>query len=338
MIIVMKKGASQELVQNIIKELKEKGLEPQALIGTERTVIAVIGDERLLDEHHLAAQAGVSKVMPVLHPYKLAGRDTKFEDTVVDVAGVKVGGTEPAVVMAGPCSIESYEQLLAAAKGAKAAGARILRGGAFKPRTSPHCFQGMGEEGLKIMQKVGKEVGMPTVTETLDPRHVKLVEKYADMFQVGARNMQNFELLKELGKSKKPVLLKRGMSATIKEFILAAEYIMAEGNHNVILCERGIRTFEDHTRNTLPLATIPAVKELSHLPIIIDPSHGTGKRAYIDSMSKAAIAAGADGLIIEVHPDPDKAWTDGDQSLDVEDFTKLMKGLKPIAKAVGRSL
>jgi len=333
----MQKGAPEEHVTHIIDELKDKGLQPMPLIGTERVVIAVIGDERLLDERHLRSLPSVSKVMPVLQPFKLASRDTKHEDSIIDVSGVKIGGNE-VVVIGGPCSIESHEQLLATANAVKKAGGKLLRGGAFKPRTSPHSFQGMGEEGLKILKDVSKEVGIPTVTECLDPRHVQLVEKYADMFQIGARNMQNFELLKEVGRSNKPVLLKRGSAATIKEFLLAAEYVMSEGNLGVVLCERGIRTFENDTRNTLPLATVPLVKELSHLPIIVDPSHGTGRRSFISSMSKAAVAAGADGLIIEVHPNPEEAWTDGDQSVDTEQFATIMKELGPVAEAVGTKM
>lgn len=337
MIIVMQKSSTEEQVQRIIRELEEKGLQPQPLIGTERTVIAVIGDERLLDERHFRGLPGVSKVMTVLQPFKLASRDTKHEDTIVNVSGVEIGGKE-LVVMAGPCSVEGHEQLLETAKAVKAAGAKILRGGAFKPRTSPHSFQGMGEEGLKIMKAVSEEVGIPTVTETLDPRHVELVEKYVDMFQIGARNMQNFELLKEVGKTQTPVLLKRGPSSTIQEFILAAEYIMKEGNLNVVLCERGIKTFETDTRNTLPLATVPLIKEMSHLPIIVDPSHGTGRRSFIKPMSLAGVAAGADGLMIEVHPNPDEAWTDGDQSITPQAFEEIMKAAKPVAGAVDRTL
>lgn len=337
MIIVMKKNAPEEHIQHILDELKSKGLQPMPLIGTERVVIAVIGDERVLSEKHLRSMPSVSNVMAVLQPYTLVSRDTKFEDTIVDVAGVRIGG-DTVCVMAGPCSIESHEQLLASARAVKSAGGHILRGGAFKPRTSPHSFQGMGEEGLKIMKAVSEEVGLPTVTEVLDPRHVELVQSHADMFQLGARNMQNFELLKEVGRTKTPVLLKRGSSATIKEFLLAAEYIMSEGNPNVVLCERGIRTFETDTRNTLPLATVPLVKELSHLPIVIDPSHGTGKRSFIASMSRAAVAAGADGLMIEMHPNPEEALTDGDQSVDPEQFAKIMKDLGPIAGVVGKKL
>ncbi len=333
----MKKNAPEEHIQHLIDELKDKGLEPMPLIGTERVVIAVIGDERILSVRHLSSMPSVSKVMPILHPYKLVSRETKHENTIIEVKGVKIGNGE-VVVMAGPCSIENHEQLLSAARAVKNSGAHILRGGAFKPRTSPHSFQGMGEEGLKMMKEIADDVGLVTISEVLDTRHVEVVHDHVDIFQVGARNMQNFELLKELGKSDKPVLLKRGASATIKEFLLAAEYVMSEGNHDVILCERGIRTFETDTRNTLPLATVPLVKKLSHLPIIVDPSHGVGVRDFVAPMSLAAIAAGADGLIIEVHPNPEKALTDGDQSLTTEQFAKLMDDLGPVAKAIGRSL
>lgn len=337
MIIVMKRNAPEEHVTHIIDELKSKGLEPMPLIGTERVVIAVIGDERILEERHIASMPSVSKVMPVLQPFKLASRETKHENTVIDVKGVSIGGDE-IVVMAGPCSVENHEQMVTVARAVKNAGAQFLRGGAFKPRTSPHSFQGLGEEGLKMMEEVANENGLITISEVLDPRHVELVAKHIDIFQIGARNMQNFELLKEVGKSSTPVMLKRGSSSTIKEFLLAAEYIMSEGNMDVILCERGIRTFETDTRNTLPLATVPVVKKLSHLPVIIDPSHGVGVSEFVAPMSKAAIACGADGLIIEVHPNPEKALTDGDQSLTTEEFAKLMDELPAIANAVGRKM
>lgn len=337
MIIVMKKGAPTEHINRILDELTEAGLQPMPLYGTERTVIAVIGDERHLNEHHMSGLPGVAKVMPVLQPFKLVARETKHENTIIDIKGVQIGGKE-VVMMAGPCSIESEEQMFEVARAIKNAGCRVLRGGAFKPRTSPHQFQGLGVKGLEIMKKVADEFDMVTVTEVLDPRDVEVVAQHVDMFQIGARNMQNFTLLKEVGRANKPVLLKRGMSATIKEFLLAAEYVMSEGNPNVILCERGIRTFETDTRNTLPLATVPLVKELSHLPIIVDPSHGTGKRDLVAPMSRASVACGADGLIIEVHPNPDKALTDGDQTISNEQFAALMDELKPIAKAVGRSI
>lgn len=338
MIIVMQRHAPKDQIDRVLNEIKRyEGLNPVPLIGTERTVIAVIGDERVLDERHMASFPGVSKVMPVLHPYKLASRETKHETTVVQCNGVSVGGTA-VVVMAGPCSVESEEQIDAAAKGVKAAGATILRGGAFKPRTTPYSFQGLGRKGVLMLEKAGKKHGMATISEVMDVRDVEYMSQHIDILQIGARNMQNFDLLKEVGKSKRPVMLKRGMSATIKEFLLAAEYILAQGNQNVILCERGIRTFEDETRNTLCIATVPIVKELSHLPIVVDPSHGTGKPALIPPMARAAIAAGADGIMVEVHPNPDAALCDADQALTLEDFKNLMGQIQPIVTAMGRKL
>lgn len=337
MIIVMKRNAPDTEVQRIIDEMRAAKLQPMPLIGTERVVIAVIGDERGLDVSHIKSLPGVSDVMPVLQPYKLASRDTKHEDTVIDINGVKIGGKQ-IVVMAGPCSVESEEQINESAKAAKKAGATILRGGAFKPRTTPYAFQGMGEAGLKIMRSAADSNGLLVVTELMDTRDVNLVSKYSDIVQIGTRNMQNFTLLKEIGKTQKPVLLKRGLSSTIKEWLLAAEYIMSEGNHKVMLCERGIRTFEPETRNTFDINAIPLVKELSHLPVIADPSHGTGKRNLVAPVARAAIAAGADGLIIEMHPHPDQAMTDGDQSVTPEMLTDMMKDLRKIAKAVGREL
>lgn len=335
MIIVMKRNAPSEQIEYILAELANAGLQPMPLYGTERTVIAVIGDERIIDERSLAALPGVSKVMSVLQPFKLASRESKFEDTVIDVKGNKIGGRH-LVVMAGPCSIESEEQIFEIARRCKNAGTNFLRGGAFKPRTSPHQFQGMGIEGLKLMKAACEELEMVSVSEIMDARDVEESIKHIDVIQIGARNMQNFTLLKEVGKTDKPVLLKRGGSATIKEFLLAAEYIMAEGNHQVILCERGIRTFETDTRNTLPLATVPLVKELSHLPIIVDPSHGTGVRNFVAPMSRAAVAAGADGLMIEVHTDPDRSVTDADQTISTESFSSLMDDLRPLVKALGK--
>ena len=281
--------------------------------------------------------AGVEKTVRITEKYKLVSRDFHPLDTVIDVDGVKIGGDE-LVVMAGPCSVESYEQLHAAAEAVKNAGAKILRGGAYKPRTSPYDFQGLGEEGLKLLRQVADEFGMKVVTEIVDREDIELVEKYADILQVGARNMQNFQMLKALGKCNKPVMLKRGLSATISEWLNAAEYIMVGGNENVIFCERGIRTYETYTRNTLDLSAVAAIKELSHLPIIVDPSHGTGRRSMIAPMSKAGIAAGADGLMIEVHPHPEVALSDGNQSLTPEDFKILMSNLTEIAKAVGKKI
>ncbi|MFA5842471.1 MAG: 3-deoxy-7-phosphoheptulonate synthase [Candidatus Gracilibacteria bacterium] len=337
MIIIMKRNAPETEVQRIIDEMRAAKLQPMPLIGTERVVIAVIGDERGLDVSHIKSLPGVSDVMPVLQPYKLAARDTKHENTIIDINGVKIGGKQ-IVVMAGPCSVESEEQINESAKAAKKAGATILRGGAFKPRTTPYAFQGMGEAGLKIMRSAADSNGLLVVTELMDTRDVNLVSKYSDIVQIGTRNMQNFNLLKEIGKTQKPVLLKRGLSSTIKEWLLAAEYIMSEGNHKVMLCERGIRTFEPETRNTFDINAIPLVKELSHLPVIADPSHGTGKRILVAPVARAAIAAGADGLIIEMHPHPDQAMTDGDQSVTPEMLVDMMKDFKKIAKAVGREL
>lgn len=334
----MQRHAPKEQIDRVLNEIKRyEGLNPVPLYGTERTVIAVIGDERVLDERHIASFAGVSKVMPVLHPYKLASRETKHETTVIKCNGVSIGG-KTIVVMAGPCSVENEEQIDAAAKGVKAAGATILRGGAFKPRTTPYSFQGLGRKGVIMLENAAKKHGMASISEVMDVRDVEYISQHIDILQIGARNMQNFDLLKEVGKCKKAVMLKRGMSATIKEFLLAAEYILAQGNQNVILCERGIRTFEDETRNTLCIATVPIVKELSHLPIIVDPSHGTGKPALIPPMARAAIAAGADGIMVEVHPNPDVALSDADQALTLEDFTNLMKEITPIVTAMGRSL
>lgn len=337
MIIVMKRGADRALADQLVKEIESQGLKPLPMYGTERTVIAVIGDERILDIAHLSSLPGVDNVMRVLHPYKIASRETKHEDTVITVKDVKIGGNT-VVIMAGPCSVENEDQMEKAAAAVKKSGATVLRGGAFKPRTGPYSFEGLGEEGLKIMRQTCDRHGLVMITECLDTRQVDLIAGYTDIIQLGARNMQNFELLKELGKIKKPVLLKRGPAATIEEFLLAAEYILSRGNPDVILCERGIRTFEQDTRNTLPLATVPVVKELSHLPIIVDPSHGTGVREYVSPMGRAAIAAGADGLIIETHPNPPEAKSDADQSLYLEEFEKLMIGLRPIVEAVGRTL
>lgn len=334
----MQRHAPKEQIDRVLNEIKRyEGLNPVPLYGTERTVIAVIGDERVLDERHIASFAGVSKVMPVLHPYKLASRETKHETTVIKCNGVSVGGTT-VVIMAGPCSVENEEQIDAAAKGVKAAGATILRGGAFKPRTTPYSFQGLGRKGVIMLENAAKKHGMASISEVMDVRDVEYISQHIDILQIGARNMQNFDLLKEVGKCKKPIMLKRGMSATIKEFLLAAEYILAQGNQNVILCERGIRTFEDETRNTLCIATVPIVKELSHLPIIVDPSHGTGKPALIPPMARAAIAAGADGIMVEVHPNPDVALSDADQALTLEDFKNLMKEITPIVTAMGRNI
>jgi 3-deoxy-7-phosphoheptulonate synthase len=337
MIIVMRPDALDEWVRLVMERVEKEGLRPVLLTGTERKVIAVIGDERRVSEEVFSVLRGVERVMPVLKPYKLVSREFQPEPSIVRCAGVAVGGRE-CVVIAGPCAVESEKQIVQTALAVKAAGARMLRGGAFKPRTGPYEFQGLQKKGLEYLQAARRESGLPIVTEVVDPRDVPLVSEYADVFQIGTRNMQNFLLLREVGKTQKPVLLKRGMQSLYKEFLLAAEYVLSEGNRNVILCERGIRTFETHTRNTLDLNLVPAVKELSHLPILVDPSHGTGRRNYVASMSRAAIAAGADGLLLEVHPNPDEALTDADQTISTAQFHALMKELSAVAAAVGRTL
>lgn len=337
MIIVMKAGAEKSAAEKIIQEIEKIGLQPVPLFGTERTVIAVIGDERVIDMQHIESLGNVEKVMRVLKPFKLVSRETQKEDTIIEVNGVKIGSKQ-ITMMGGPCSVESEEQMESVAKELAKLGVKIMRGGAFKPRTAPYSFQGLKEEGLKIMCQAAKNNGLATVTEVLDIRDIDVIAKNADMMQIGARNMQNFELLKEVGASKKPVILKRGLCATIEEFLSAAEYLLSHGNPNVILCERGIRTFEKETRNTLSLSTVPLVKELSHLPVIVDPSHATGKKSLIAPMSKAAIACGADGLIIEVHPNPQKALSDAKQQLLPSEFAEVLEDLKPIVEAVGKKL
>ena len=337
MIIIMEKGAERSKAEAIIAQLKEKGFEPVPLFGVERTVIAVIGEDRDLEKSHLESLPGVRRVLRVAQPYKLVSRESQPESTIIDINGVKIGSKEIGMI-AGPCSVESEEQMESVAAPLAKAGIKLLRGGAFKPRTGPYAFQGLGKEGLKIIRKVADKHKMGVVTEVLDTRDVELVASYADVLQIGARNMQNFTLLKEVGKTNKPIILKRGLSATVEEMLMAAEYILSEGNPNVILCERGIRTFEQYVRNTLALATVPRVKELSHLPIIVDPSHGTGKPRLISSMTKASIAAGADGLMIEVHAKPEEALSDGSQALLPEQFSTLMDELRPLAKALGRTI
>ena len=337
MIVVMSPNATKKNIDNVIKKLESLHLRTHLSEGEDRTIVGVIGDKKIIANLEMEMMAGVEKTVRITEKYKLVSRDFNPVDTVIDVDGVKIGGDE-LVVMAGPCSVENYEQLHEAAEAVKNAGAKILRGGAYKPRTSPYDFQGLGEEGLKLLRQVADEFDMKVVTEIVDREDIELVERYADILQVGARNMQNFQMLKALGKSKKPVMLKRGLSATISEWLNAAEYIMNGGNENVIFCERGIRTYETYTRNTLDLSAVAAIKELSHLPIIVDPSHGTGRRTMIAPMSKAAIAAGADGLMIEVHPHPEIALSDGNQSLTPEDFKNLMSNLGEIAKAVGKKI
>lgn len=338
MIVVMKAGATEAQISHVVDRAEKLGLKAHISRGVERTIIGFIGPEDVLRVMPLEVFPGVENVMPVLAPYKLVSREFKKENSIISVNDtVKVGGKK-LILIAGPCSIESKPGMLSVAKKVKEAGATILRGGAFKPRTSPYDFQGLGEEGLKILQDVGKEVGIATISEVMDPRHVELVSKYVDVLQIGARNMQNFSLLKEVGMIKKPVMLKRGMSATIKDLLMSAEYILSEGNFEVMLCERGIRTFETATRNTLDINAIPVVKKLSHLPIIVDPSHGTGQWGFVASGAKAAVAAGCDGLMIEVHHNPEEALSDGAQSLLPENFSSLVRDLKAVAAAVAREL
>lgn len=337
MIIVMREGAPKENATNIIKELEEKGLKPVPLYGVERIVIAVIGEERDLSINHLESLPGVEKVMRVVEPYKLVSRRVKPKTTIVEVNGIKIGSQQLAAI-AGPCSVESEEQMDKIASSLAKIGVKIMRAGAFKPRTGPYSFQGLGKDGLDILQATAKKYDLATVTEVLDVRDIDIICQKSDILQIGARNMQNFTLLKEVGKVKKPVLLKRGLSATVEELLLAAEYILSEGNPNVILCERGIRTFEKETRNTLALATVPLVKELSHLPIIVDPTHATGKKSLIEPMTKAAIACGADGFIIEVHCNPEQALSDAEQQITPDQFAELMKNIEPIVAAVGKTL
>jgi len=335
MIIVMKPGSTKKQIDHIVEKIKEYKLTPHISKGKETTIIGIIGDERILQNVPLESLPGVEKVMQILKPYKLASREFKKTDSIIDISGILVGGKK-VVLIAGPCSVESEKQLFATAKAVKDAGADMLRGGAFKPRTSPYAFQGLGEDGLKILAAAREKFGLPIVTEVLDTRHVELVNKYADCFQIGARNMQNFELLKEVGKTNKPVLLKRGLMSTINEWLMSAEYILSNGNMNVILCERGIRTFETATRNTLDISAVPLVKTLTHLPVVVDPSHGTGKKNIIAPMSKAAVAAGADGILIEVHPKPEEALSDGDQSLLPFEYQNLVVSLRKVARAIDR--
>lgn len=337
MVIVMKPGTPEQEWKKIKENLEGRGYQINEIIGSGQTILGVIGDTSALDMNMLKVNECVDKVMRVQEPFKRANRSFHPEDSVIDVSGVKIGGRKLAVI-AGPCSVENEKQIVGVAKSVKLAGAALLRGGAFKPRTSPYSFQGLKEEGLDLLKIARKETGLPIVTEIMSARMLERFVEDVDLIQVGARNMQNFELLKELGRTNVPVLLKRGLSATIEEWLMAAEYIMAGGNDNVILCERGIRTFETYTRNTLDLSAIPAVKKLSHLPVIVDPSHAAGLWWMVEPMAKAAVAAGADGLIIEVHNDPEHALCDGAQSLKPERFARLMGELSGIAKIVGREL
>ncbi len=338
MIIVLRPEATEAQVNHIIDKVKALGLTPHVSKGSERTIIGVIGPEDVLRVTPLEVFPGVENVIPVLSPYKLVSREFKKEDSIIDLGkGVTIGGKE-AVIMAGPCTIENIDSLFEIAREVKKAGAKVLRGGAFKPRTSPYSFQGLGKAGLQMLREVGEKLDMVTISEVMDPRDVGLVADFADILQIGCRNMQNFNLLKEVGAAKKPVLLKRGMASTVKDMLMSAEYILSAGNFSVILCERGIRTFEDSTRNTLDISAVPVVKQLSHLPIIIDPSHAAGKWGLVPALARAGIAAGADGLIIEVHNHPEEAVSDGAQSLLPANFLNLMAELKNIAAAVGRKI
>lgn len=337
MIIVLKADATEKEIQNVAEKIEAAGLKSHISKGVERTVIGAIGDEAVLRELPLEVFPGVDQVLPITKPYKLVSREFRKEDTVIDVGGVSVGGGKISVI-AGPCAVEGKEMLLRTAAEVKKAGAVLLRGGAFKPRTSPYSFQGLEEEGLRYLAEAREETGLPVVTEIMDPRDAELLDRYADIIQVGARNMQNFRLLKEVGSLNKPVMLKRGLSASIKDFLLSAEYVVSNGNPNVILCERGIRTFETFTRNMIDIAAVPSMKSLSHLPVVVDPSHAAGRWDFIHPISLAALAAGADGLMIEVHPAPEEALCDGPQSLKPSRFASLMDDLRKMALFLGREV
>jgi 3-deoxy-7-phosphoheptulonate synthase len=337
MVVVMQERASEEQIEKVVAHLVSLGMDVHRSTGVSRTVLGAVGDDRHLDPGLIEMLDGVSEVLRVTEPYKLASRAFKPEGTVITIDDVRIGGDE-VIVMAGPCSAESEEQIHAAAAAVKKAGAKVLRGGAFKPRSSPYSFQGLGERGLQLLQSAATTHDLKLVSEVMDVSQIGLIERYCDIFQVGARNMQNYTLLRELGKTRKPVLLKRGIAATIEEWLLSAEYVLSGGNERVILCERGIRTFESYTRNTLDISAIPVVKKRSHLPIIADPSHGTGRRDKVAPMARAAVAAGADGLIIEVHCDPDRALSDGAQSMYPAQFDRLMAELRIIAPAIGRTI
>jgi 3-deoxy-7-phosphoheptulonate synthase len=337
MLVVMRQDATAAEIEGVVRAVAARGFKAHPIPGAQRTAIGITGNRSVVDRPVFESLPGVLEVIPVTHAYKLVSREVKPEDTVVRVGDVEIGGRD-FVICAGPCAVESLDQMLTVARAVKRAGARILRGGAFKPRTSPYSFQGLGEEGLKHLAAAREETGLPVVTEALDTEGVDLVERFADCIQVGARNMQNFSLLKRCGRARKPVLLKRGLAATLEEFLMSAEYVLAEGNYDVILCERGVRTFSDFSRNTLDLAVVPAVKSLSHLPILVDPSHGTGRRDKVRPMSRGAAAVGADGLIVEVHHDPDRALSDGPQSITPESFEALVQELRQIAPVIGRTL
>jgi 3-deoxy-7-phosphoheptulonate synthase len=339
-IIVLKTDATEEEIRHVVKKLESRGLQVNISQGTERTIIGVIGDTSKVTEEEedaIRAASGVENVLRILKPYKLASREFRKENTEINVRGIVIGGRR-IPVMAGPCAVENKTILMSIAEKVQASGALFLRGGAFKPRTSPYTFQGLGEEGLKYLAEAREKTGLPVVTEIMDPRDLDVIVRYADIIQIGARNMQNFRLLLEVGAVRKPVLLKRGLSSTIKEWLMSAEYIMSRGNQEVMLCERGIRTFETSTRNTLDLSAVPLLKQLTHLPVVVDPSHGVGKRDLVGPMARAAVAAGADALIIEVHTNPEEAVSDGEQSLTPGQFEKLMKELRLVAAAVGREI
>jgi 3-deoxy-7-phosphoheptulonate synthase len=338
MLVMMQANATPEEISAVCRKIEEVGYRAHPIPGAVRTAIGITGNTGPVDATAIESMAAVAECIPVSKPYKLVGREAKEEDTVVDLGdGVRIGGPELAII-AGPCAVESREQALTIGAAVRAAGAQLFRGGAYKPRTSPYAFQGLEEEGLKILAEVREQFGLKIVTEAIDSESLDLVERYGDVIQIGARNMQNFSLLKRAGRSRKPVLLKRGLSATLDEFLMAAEYILAEGNYNVVLCERGVRTFASHTRNTLDLSVVPAVKRLSHLPIIVDPSHGTGRREKVLPLSRAAVAVGADGLLVEVHHQPDRALSDGYQSILPDQFEQLMGEIRQIAAVVRRSL
>ena len=338
MIIVMSNIATEEQIENVVSHIKQKGLEGTVSKGTEKTVIGAVGDERLLDPELLQSLPGVEQALSIVKPYKIVGREWHPKDTVVDVKGHLIGGNHIQII-SGPCSVETPEQMRKSADGVKAAGVKLMRGGAFKPRSSPYSFQGAGMDGLDMFRKAADDSGLPMVTELLDVRHLDaFLEKKVDVIQIGTRNMQNFELLKEVGKINVPVILKRGMSATISEWLMAAEYIAIGGNHNIIFCERGIRTFETAYRNVLDVTAIPVLKKETHLPVIVDPSHAGGKAFMVPALSRAAIAAGADGLLVEMHPNPCEAWCDADQAITPEELKSLMKELTAIAKILGRSI
>jgi 3-deoxy-7-phosphoheptulonate synthase len=335
MIIVMQHGASAKQIAGIVARVETMGYRAHLSQGEERTIIGVIGDDRPIDRAAFETLDGVEKIVPILRPFKMASRDMHPQDTLVSLDGIKIGGSQ-IIIMAGPCAVESREQILETAIAAKEAGAQVLRGGAYKPRTSPYSFQGLGEEGLELLAEARQITGLPVVTEVMSPEQVPLVMRYADMLQIGARNMQNYALLHAVGKANHPVLLKRGMMSTIEELLMSAEYILSNGNARVVLCERGIRTFERYTRNTTDINAIPVIKQMSHLPVILDPSHGTGKWEYVTAVARAGIAAGADGLIVEVHPHPEEAFSDGAQSLKPEKFAQLVSAVRRVAEAVGR--